>query len=124
VLQHETLLKLIYTNLARTDELRTHIAAVAADTTAQAQVLAEAYFDGHERGSRFLERAHLDAIAYEWLTRILEATAEWADWARDAVDEWPTPTTAGDQQTRWTQSTYEHAATRLTALTPTDHTPN
>lgn len=123
VLQHEALLKIIYTNLAGTDALRTHIAAVAEDARTQAQFLAETYAEAHELGFRFPERAHLNAIAYEWLTRVLEATASWADWAGDAVDKWPTAATT-NQQAHWAQSTYEHAAARLTGLIPKDHTPS
>ena len=115
VLQHETLLKLIYANLAGTHELRTLIAATATDATAHAQALTERYLDVHERGSQFPERAHLNALAYEWFARVLEATAEWADWANEAVDKWPTATT-DDGQHQWTQSTYEHAADRLAVL--------
>ncbi len=123
VLQHETLLKLIYSNLAGTDELRAHVAAAAEDARVQAQFLAEAYLERRELGPRFPERSHLNAIAYEWLTRVLEATASWADWATEVVDEWPTATLS-DQNGRWARSTYDDAVARLISLTETDRKPS
>jgi DNA-binding PadR family transcriptional regulator len=123
VLQHETLLKLIYTNFAGTAELRAHLAGVAEDARAQAQFLAEIYLQTREHGPLFPERAHLNAIAYEWLTRVLEATIAWADWASNVVDDWPTAT-MDNQQGRWARSTYDQAATRLTALSHRDDTPS
>ncbi len=115
VLQHETLLKLIYANLAGPDTLRTHIAAAAADVRAQAKFIAAAYFEAHEHGSRFPERIHLNALVFEWLVRLLEAMDEWAVWASDVTKKWPTAT-EDDRKSRWAHSTYKRAIARVISL--------
>jgi hypothetical protein len=65
---------------------------------------------------------HLNAIVYEWITRTLEATAAWAAWASEVVDEWPDGTDSDQQTLRvWARSTYDDATTRLDRLADTDH---
>jgi DNA-binding PadR family transcriptional regulator len=121
-LQHETLLKLIYTNLTSADRLRSLITAASEDVKAQAQSVTQAYYQREESGPQFPERVHLNAIVYEWITRTLEATAAWAAWASEVVDEWPDGTDSDQQTLRvWARSTYDDATTRLDRLADTDH---
>jgi DNA-binding PadR family transcriptional regulator len=88
-LEFEQLLKIHFCDSGTTDDVRANVDAALAWAVAQNEenlATARAYLAGE---SAFQERAALNLLSGRFLTDFYAMVAEWAQWAREVVAQWP-----------------------------------
>ncbi len=97
-LEFEGMLKVFLSDQGTKEQLDARITDIG--SAALAELRRAAAFDDEYRatGGPFPERLHLIVLVTDLHLRFLEATIEWAGWARDQVADWPSSSEGSDQR--------------------------